>query len=193
MTFAISAFDDLPAVARHLFGAGFSAAPALMVVLAALVVLPVLAGIGAVVMWRFRRTVAPPTPASRSDPASDPDGPTLAWKAEKASARLSVDGVPAAVMSPARPIVRIGRNEDNDIRIEAESAHRYHAIVHRGDDGRYWIVDLSGADGNGLTVDGARTARARLKGGETIDIGGRRLTFEWGNPAKRATGAVLNA
>lgn len=164
-------WNEATAWVQGLFGQGLTSAPALMFGLAVLLTVPLLVGFGAVLVAAARRSERP-DPGTTDGAA---DGPTRAWRAEPVSASLTCDGQAPARLSPDRPMVRIGRQSDNDICIDAETVHRYHALVHRGEDGRYWLLDLSGPDGNGVTVDGARVERRRLHGGETIDVGGIRL------------------
>lgn len=169
MILDLSAPGNVLRLAVELLDRGIEAAPALMLGLSALIVVPLLVGIGAIVIKRSRRV-------SQRRPESG-DGPTRAWRGAPPAALLSLDDRTAARLAADNPLVRIGRQEDNDIRIESDSVHRYHAIVHRGDDGRYWLLDLSGPDGNGVRVNGAPAARQRLDGGETIEVGTARLKF----------------
>jgi hypothetical protein len=75
-------------------------------------------------------------------------------------------------------LVRLGRHQDNDIQLVETSVHRHHAIIHRTADGEYVVTDLSGATGNGVTVNGARLSQAPLKSGDTFELGAARLQFE---------------
>lgn len=168
---------------RDLLIAGFAAAPALMFGLAALCAVPLLVVAGIALKRQSERQRARRQPEPQ-------DGPTVAWRSESPSAALTRGGTIAGRLSADRPILRIGRQDDNDICIEADTVHRYHALVHRAEDGRYWLVDVSGPDGNGVTVDGRRASRVRLRGGETIDIGGTVLTFDMKRSTPEAAAAV---
>ena len=75
-------------------------------------------------------------------------------------------------------LVRIGREEDNDVQLVHETVHRYHAVIERTPESEFVITDVSGEDGNGVRVNGERIQRHRLRGGETIDIGRSQLKFE---------------
>jgi hypothetical protein len=75
-------------------------------------------------------------------------------------------------------LVRLGRHEDNDIQLTEASVHRHHAIVHRTAEGTYMITDLSGGTGNGVAVNGERVAQGQLEHGAVVDLGAARLTFE---------------
>ena len=75
-------------------------------------------------------------------------------------------------------MIRIGRHEDNDIRLADRSVHRYHAMIQRTPREDFVITDLSGRDGNGVRVNGEPTVRARLTDGDVIELGRTRLKFE---------------
>ena len=77
----------------------------------------------------------------------------------------------------AGPLVRIGRESDNDICISDKTVHRYHAAVHRSEDADYLITDLSSAAGNGVVVNGRAVQEARLANGDQIELGGAVLRF----------------
>ena len=74
-------------------------------------------------------------------------------------------------------LVRIGREEDNDVQLVHKTVHRYHAVIERTPESEFVITDVSGEDGNGVRVNGERIQRLRLRGGEMIDIGRSRLKF----------------
>ena len=75
-------------------------------------------------------------------------------------------------------LVRIGREDDNDVQLMHNTVHRYHAVIERTPEAEFVIVDVSGADGNGVRVDGVRRDRSRLRGGEMIEIGKVPLWFQ---------------
>jgi pSer/pThr/pTyr-binding forkhead associated (FHA) protein len=77
-----------------------------------------------------------------------------------------------------RTMVRIGREEDNDICLSAHTVHRYHAVIRRTTEGEVVITDLSGDDGNGVLVNGVRVSEARLTKGDTIKVGEVKLRFD---------------
>jgi hypothetical protein len=74
-------------------------------------------------------------------------------------------------------MVRIGREEDNDIRLPQHSVERYHAAIHRADDDGFYVRDLATANGRGVVVNGKPAASARLRSGDTVALGEARLTF----------------
>lgn len=77
----------------------------------------------------------------------------------------------------SQPLIRIGRESDNDIVIADLTVHRYHAAIHRTDDAGYVVTDLSSAGGNGVSVNGRPVAEVRLKNGDAIELGRARLKF----------------
>ena len=71
--------------------------------------------------------------------------------------------------------VVIGRSKDCDVQITDPNASRRHAEL-RQEGAAYWLVDLDST--NGTTVNGRRTARAKLDAGDVITIGSTDLVFE---------------
>ena len=93
--------------------------------------------------------------------------PTEAW-VEYAGQRHAI----------GRSMLRIGREADNDISLMEKTVHRYHAVIRRTTDGEVVITDLSGAEGNGVLINGTRVGEGRLKPGDIIGIGEVRLKFD---------------
>lgn len=79
-----------------------------------------------------------------------------------------------------RDMLRIGREDDNDIRIPSRYVHRYHAAIHREDYDDWRITDLTGVESNGLIVNGKRCCEARLSDGDLIQLGPGKLRFRAG-------------
>lgn len=167
---------------RHWLGAGFERVPALMLGLSVLLAVPPLALAGLLVSRRKRH--APETTITRSRrfrrAAAAPRQTTArtyvsAWPTE---AWVDIDGAPGGRCIIGRTLVRIGQEEDNDIRLSAYSVHRYHAVIRRTTDGDVVINDLSGTDGTGVLVNGARVSEARLAKGDVIDVGAIKLRFD---------------
>lgn len=75
-------------------------------------------------------------------------------------------------------VTRIGRGTDNDIRIEDPGISRNHAELRR-QGGDVTVVDLGST--NGILVNGAKTAQARLTDGATLVLGSTTLTFHAGS------------
>ena len=171
---------------HHWIGEGYDRAPALMLGLAVLLIIPPLALAGMLMRWQRRSpdTTIMISRPSRSLGGSPPVGltrrptarteisawPTEAWvEVENDSKRRYVIG---------RTLIRIGREADNDICLTAKTIHRYHAVIRRTMDGEVLITDLSGSDGNGVLINGARAVEARLSKGDTITIGEVKLRFD---------------
>ncbi len=74
-------------------------------------------------------------------------------------------------------VMRIGREDDNEIQICNKTVHRYHAVIDRGLDGGVAISDLSSGDGNGVVLNGTRIKRASLKDGDYIALGAVTLRY----------------
>jgi FHA domain len=90
---------------------------------------------------------------------------------------LQVVGEGAASHPIGSQMVRIGRHEENDIRLASPTVHRYHAVLHRTTDRAYVITDLSGAQGNGVVVNAKRVDEVELAAGDTIELGEVKLRF----------------
>ena len=80
-------------------------------------------------------------------------------------------------------LMRIGRHQENDIRLEDKTVHRYHALLHRSPDGDFLIRDLSGQAGNGVYVNGSRIEQAALRPGDLVELGAVRLRFQQQRPS----------
>ena len=76
-------------------------------------------------------------------------------------------------------MIRIGRHEENDIRLASQTVHRYHAVVHLAPEQGYVITDLSGPEGNGVLVNSERVDHASLVAGDLIELGDVRMRFRF--------------
>ena len=173
------------ATVSALVGAGYRRAPTLVMVLSALLLLPTVALMSwlihaagrrkahraAIRAARRRSKVAERT---RIDGAIPTSHTIPAWMQQ---AWLTVEGG-AATLPLATKMVRIGRHEDNDVRLPDTSVHRYHAVIERTTEAEFVITDLSGKDGNGVRINGERMAKAHLADGDLIELGRTRLKFE---------------
>lgn len=74
-------------------------------------------------------------------------------------------------------MVRIGREDDNDVCLTDPTVHRYHAVISWSPDAGFVISDLSSSDGNGVIVNDERVRRQRLNDGDIITLGTSKLTF----------------
>jgi len=162
---------------------GYRAAPALMLGLALAIGFPLLT-IASRILREVRRS---PDATRRYRPGRDGD-----WQAELAEpdppppARMpfiEIESRGKGIRRCAIPrdMLRIGREDDNDIRIRSGAVHRYHAAIYREDYDDWHIADLSGVEGNGLSVNGRPCCEARLNDGDLIQLGPGRLRFRAGS------------
>lgn len=171
--------------------ASYARAPALVLGLVALIAVPPLALVGLMVRRREAATVdisqaqTQVRRVSRPAPADPRDGvrtghiplrPLEAW-IEIENRSDVAPSAPDKKYSLARTLLRIGREQDNDVCLEDMTVHRYHAAIHRTEDAEFVITDLSSSGGNGVMVNGRAVAEARLAHGDTIELGNARLTF----------------
>lgn len=87
-----------------------------------------------------------------------------------------VDGFSLARHVFSQGLVRIGRGDDCDLRLDDKTASRYHALIelHGAD---YLLHDQLSS--NGVKVNGARVDRScRLRDGDVLLLGATRLVFE---------------
>ena len=115
---------------------------------------------------RFRRRSVDPVP--RSVPVSG-------WRVQGILSAANNSGDRHII---GHGLVRIGREEDNDVQLAHRTVHRYHAVIERTPEAEFVITDVSGGSGNGVRVDGQRVERARLRGGELIEIGRAQMRFQ---------------
>jgi hypothetical protein len=168
-----------------LLQAGYERAPVLVIVLSALLLLPVLA-LASFLVQRSARARAErdaivalarkaettqlpgeiPVPATRSIPVRLHE----AW--------LVIGDSGGETVPLAAQMTRIGRHQDNDIRLGDSTVHRHHAVIERTSDAEFVITDVSGKQGNGVRINGARLERAHLVDGDVIELGRARLKFE---------------
>jgi hypothetical protein len=163
----------------HFISQGYARAPALMLGLSILLAVPPLALVG-VLTRRTRRTsnktVRLPRKRSVDQPALKTEKTEISpWPTE---AWVEAEGFPDSRRIIGRSLIRIGREDDNDLRFAVKTVHRYHAVIRRTTDGVVMITDLSGKDGNGVLVNGARVAEACLSKGDIINIGEVKMRFE---------------
>lgn len=172
---AINVFSWARQHVQGIVATAYDRAPALVMVLAAMFIIPVMALIALLVhALRLQWTLRRPTPTE----AQPHDGPRQTSVDRPRRAQLLITGQPSAALPSGPTMVRIGRHEDNDIRLAHASVHRHHALIHRNSDDEFVIVDLSGRDGNGVLVNGERTPEARLSAGDEILLGNVSLRFE---------------
>ena len=77
----------------------------------------------------------------------------------------------------ARPVTRIGRGADSDLRIDDPGISRDHAELRRSG-GDVTVVDTGST--NGVVIDGERVTSARLRDGTRVVLGSTTLLFHEG-------------
>jgi pSer/pThr/pTyr-binding forkhead associated (FHA) protein len=173
----------------HLFALiadAYERAPILVLALSALLVLPAAALISLAAQSGQRlvsRTIAlraagrtPQTEEEIMKQMIDLDAATAA--APQSQGWLTVEGRPGGPMALAGDIIRIGRQEDNDIRLADRLVQRHHAVIERTAGEAFTIKDISGQDGSGVRINGEPKAEALLADGDVIELGRTRLKFE---------------
>jgi len=177
-----TAAESLPATLWHdtldrLQAFAAKAPPALALGLGVVLLVPALALGGTlfrVLNRRARRgAMAGARPTDEMEPAA---WPVEAWLEMAGDTRVT-DGGGARRFALDRPLTRIGREDDNEIRLDEATVHRYHAAIARDGDENFRISDLGGASGNGVRVNGQRVGQAFLDDGDLIALGRVVLTF----------------
>ncbi len=170
-------------------------APALVTGLAALLAIPPLA-IAGHILSRRRAAADAARRLARLEPLAEADETTRTGKhatvdGAPATARgnradgltwpvdawIAIEGAKTAPKPIVHEIMRIGRDDDNDIVLDTPTVHRNHAVIQRTEDAEIVILDLSGSDGNGVNVNGKRVSRQRLRDGDKVTIGDATLRF----------------
>lgn len=137
---------------------GYRRNPAVMLGLLALVVMPILAPIGLLLRNHTRDAAKP----ARVPESFEPLIRGL-W--------VEIEGVANSRRQFGHGMVRIGRQDDNELCIGDATVHRYHAVIYPTLDGTIAIADVSGQDGNGMKVNGERVTQALLKPGDRLHVG----------------------
>ncbi len=113
-----------------------------------------------------------PASESHAERQYEPLGPGVAW------GRLThLDGPYSnRQIALSRQMISLGRERDNDIRLETDLASRYHAEL-RLDHGRAYLLDRGSM--NGTAVNGQKIwGLAPLQDGDLLDVGGQRFRYE---------------
>lgn len=165
---------------------GLKHTPVLVMGLGIMLLVPPLAMAGLVMRWsqpdpdltqRFSSGAISPGPGGA---APDKIEPAFAHDALlEVEGRDGDEGSPRTVYTLRRSdvVIRIGREDDNEIQIRDHTVHRYHAAIDRCSDSGIAISDLSSEHGNGVVVNGKRVARAQLSDGDRIKLGAVKLLF----------------
>ena len=180
----VERLQTLFAQAAALLQAGYQRAPVLVLALGAVLLLPLIA-VASFTIHRMARSkareAAARAAARRAGTSGEWNGNDLAVRTIPAwtlQAWLTIEGRPNGTLPLAGQTIRIGRHQDNDIRLTDSSVHRYHAVIERTPEEEFIITDVSGSQGNGVRINGTRTERARLENGDVIELGRAKLRFE---------------
>lgn len=159
----------------------FARAPALMFGLIAVIAAPLFAIAGLMLRPSPKsaqegatRVVRRSSNASREPRLNASADEGFAWPAK---AWVEIEGAPGGRHEIGLGMVRIGRDDDNEIRLPAKTVHRTHAVVHRTSDADFVVTDVSGTGGNGVLLNGNRVSEARLNHGDRIELGEVALRF----------------
>jgi Inner membrane component of T3SS, cytoplasmic domain len=161
----------------------YQRAPILLLALSALVILPTVALISLAMQAgkrRLNREIALRAAERRgeTDDAIKEIPEAAASSTPQSQGWLTVEGRPGGPTPLAGDLIRIGRQEDNDIRLADRWVHRHHAVIERTADEAFTIKDISGQEGSGVRINGEPKAEARLADGDVIELGRTRLKFE---------------
>jgi hypothetical protein len=130
-----------------------------------------------------RPRIEAPPPA----PAPAPVAATMVYRPEVDDGDAEPESKPPAAADAATVTVNgtrrelseqtlvLGRSRECDVQLADPNVSRRHAEVRR-EGAEYWIVDLGST--NGVEVNGARTARAKLEHGDRITLGSTEVVFE---------------
>ncbi len=129
-------------------------------------------------------TFNPGTPSSYpsgglSNPKADVYPPTLPPTPVMPPAWLTIrlPQMPEKVYRIEKPVVKIGRQLDNDIIVEDKRVSRYHAQIKFEANGQFTIYDLGST--NGITINGTPGIRQHpLRVGDRFTIGSYDFYFE---------------
>ena len=176
------AFQGASAWAQDLIARGYDVAPALMMGLVLLAAVPLIAVMSPIVFHVIRPEAATQRYRPRSGGMAVPGDTHSAGIIGDQTyypgrAYVEVAGIAGNRYAIARDMLRIGREDDNDIRMPSKHVHRYHAAIYREHHDDWLIADLSGNGGNGVRVNGQVCTGARLKDGDIIEVGPSRLRF----------------
>lgn len=163
--------------------ASYSNAPALVLGLIAVVIVPPLVFAG-FILRRSQLAMEPGRtmkyPAARKVPAANvlPQTQKLPVLGD-ASVSVQQEGsaAPREHRFNGALMMRIGREDDNDVQLSDPTVHRYHAVISRSAETGFVVSDLSSDDGNGVIINGKRVRRQRLNDGDVITLGAAKLTF----------------
>ena len=77
-------------------------------------------------------------------------------------------------------LLRIGHDLDNDLTIADPGVQQFHALIRRTPESDFVVVDMTGATGSGIAVNGQRLRSWALRDGDRIEFGNAAVTFHRG-------------
>jgi hypothetical protein len=160
-------------IAANVMRDAYDRAPVLVLVLAALLVVPLVALMSYLISGFMYRAGAAEHGEGSGEPQAEEFG-DAAWPSQ---AWIEIEGQTRSELPMRETPVRIGRHEENEILIPDTTVHRYHAIIQRTHESDYVITDVSGDNGNGVLINGERYSQARLFDGDIIQLGSATLRF----------------
>jgi hypothetical protein len=170
---------------QAIIATAYERAPVLVVVMTALLIVPLTALVGLLahgmrLRWMRGRRPSPLAASLAVIATGQASAPEAALWPQSAWLDVQTGGEqPRRISLPrAQGLVRIGRHDDNDIRLPLSTVHRHHALIHRTPAAEFVILDLSGNEGNGILINGHKRLEARLAPGDTIVLGDARLRFD---------------
>jgi hypothetical protein len=105
-------------------------------------------------------------------PAPVPDEPEPEpERVPEPQATLTLGGKTRTITAPR---ALLGRSRECEVRVSDANVSRRHAEIRHEDDA-WWVVDLGST--NGTLVNGRRSARERLRNGDTITLGSTEIVF----------------
>lgn len=176
---ALYAWSFIAIAAKTVLRESFRAAPALASGLALAAVLPAIAVFAEMLKQLTRSKDATRLYRPGKNDAFEADAPGDP-EVLRRSPFVEIENGRGQRCAIRRDMLRIGREDDNDIRIPSRFVHRYHAAIHREDHDVWHITDLTGVRSNGLIVNGKRCCEARLQDGDLIQLGPGKLRFRVG-------------
>ncbi len=136
-----------------------------MICLLALVVLPMLAPLGLLLRQDSRIVAVASEDPHDSDPSELPS--RVSW--------IERDGDPESRQRLGSGMLRIGRQDDNELCLDDTTVHRYHAVIYVSPDDEVIVANVSGTNGNGIRLNGTAVEQASLRPGDCIEVGKVRL------------------
>ena len=97
--------------------------------------------------------------------------PALAWLVHE-----QTGAVGEYVFTIRSTLCRIGRAEDNDIRLDDDTVSAHHAEIRQRKDGFFAVQDLNST--NGVMVNSKKVTSRILRPGDLVEIGAVRLRIK---------------